>query len=74
VKKIKQARLPTLKRFEDSYEAVFPKDVRKYLKELKLLKFLNENRNLILLGNSGIEKTHLASVLFVNKVRRQKLV
>jgi DNA replication protein DnaC len=63
VKKIKWAGFPTPKRFEELNEAALPEDARKHLKELKSLKFLNENRNLILLGNSGTGKTHLATAI-----------
>ncbi|ACR79726.1 IS21-like element ISKol1 family helper ATPase IstB [Kosmotoga olearia] len=63
VKKIKRAGFPTPKRFEELNEAALPEDARKHLKELKSLKFLSENRNLILLGNSGTGKTHLATAI-----------
>ncbi|ACR79752.1 IS21-like element ISKol1 family helper ATPase IstB [Kosmotoga olearia] len=63
VKKIKRAGFPTPKRFEELNEAALPEDARKHLKELKSLKFLSANRNLILLGNSGTGKTHLATAI-----------
>ena len=63
VKKIKRAGFPTPKRFEELNEEALPEDARKHLNELKSLKFLNENRNLILLGNSGTGKTHLATAI-----------
>jgi len=63
VKKIKRAGFPTPKRFEELNETALPEDARKHLEELKSLTFLKENRNLILLGNSGTGKTHLATAI-----------
>jgi DNA replication protein DnaC len=37
-----------------------PQDGREAIPELKALTFLKEKRNVILIGNSGTGKTHLA--------------
>jgi DNA replication protein DnaC len=63
VKKIKRAGFPTLKRFEELERGYLPKDARERLEELKMLGFLKQNQNVIMLGNSGMGKTHLATAI-----------
>ena len=58
--RIKNARFPYKKYLEDLYVDNLPKDAQKKLKELKTLKFIDEGRNLILAGNPGTGKTHIA--------------
>jgi DNA replication protein DnaC len=57
---LRQAGFPTKKRFEDLTQESLPQDGREALNELKALKFLDERRNVILIGNSGTGKTHMA--------------
>lgn len=57
---LQQAGFPTKKRFEDLLMDDLPQDGRKAIPELKALTFLKEKRNVILIGNSGTGKTHLA--------------
>lgn len=57
---LRQAGFPTKKRFEDLMPDSLPQDGREALNELKALKFLDERRNVILIGNSGTGKTHMA--------------
>ena len=63
VKRIKHAGFPTLKRFEELVKEYLPKDAQNRLEELKSLEFLKQNRNIIMLGNSGTGKTHLATAI-----------
>lgn len=57
---LRLAGFPTRKRFEDLVPDVLPEDGRRYLPELKSLSFIEEKRNVLLIGNSGTGKTHLA--------------
>ena len=57
---LRQASFPTKKRFEDLLTDNLPKDGREALPALKALTFLTEQRNVILIGNSGTGKTHMA--------------
>jgi len=57
---LRQAGFPTKKRFEDLAIDNLPQDGRDALPALKALTFIKERRNVILIGNSGTGKTHLA--------------
>jgi DNA replication protein DnaC len=57
---IRIAGFPTLKRFEDLIIDALPEDGRSYLSTLKDLKFLADHRNVLMIGNSGTGKTHVA--------------
>jgi DNA replication protein DnaC len=57
---LRQAGFPTKKRFENLVLDNLPQDGRDALPALKALTFLTERRNVILIGNSGTGKTHLA--------------
>ena len=57
---LRQAGFPTKKRFEDLVTDNLPQDGRVALPALKALTFLTERRNVILIGNSGTGKTHMA--------------
>jgi len=60
MKALRQAGFPTKKRFEDLLTDMLPKDGREAIPALRELNFLTERRNVILIGNSGTGKTHLA--------------
>lgn len=60
MRSLRLARFPTKKRFEDLIMNDLPQDGRKAIPALKALEFLKERRNVILIGNSGTGKTHLA--------------
>lgn len=57
---LRQAGFPTKKRFEDLLMDDLPQDGRDAIPALKALAFLAERRNVILIGNSGTGKTHMA--------------
>ena len=57
---IRIAGFPTMKRFEDLIGDALPEDGRTYLATLKDLRFLEDHRNVLMIGNSGTGKTHLA--------------
>lgn len=63
VKKIKRAGFPTLKRFEELKVEYLPEDAQRRIEELKSLEFIGNHRNVIMLGNSGTGKTHLATAM-----------
>lgn len=60
IKFLREAGFPTKKRFEDLVPDALPEDGRKAVSELKSLGFFQDKRNVILPGNSGTGKTHLA--------------
>ncbi|MDO8872444.1 MAG: IS21-like element helper ATPase IstB [Methanoregula sp.] len=57
---LRLAGFPTKKRFEDLDTNLLPQDGRVAIPALKSLTFLKEHRNIILIGNSGTGKTHVA--------------
>lgn len=60
MRSLRQAGFPTKKRFEDLLLDDLPQDGREAIPALKALTFLKERRNVILIGNSGTGKTHMA--------------
>ncbi|MCX6677380.1 MAG: IS21-like element helper ATPase IstB [Methanothrix sp.] len=60
MRSLRQAGFPTKKRFEDLLLDDLPQDGREEIPALKALTFLKERRNVILIGNSGTGKTHMA--------------
>jgi DNA replication protein DnaC len=57
---MRQAGFPTKKRFEELVLDNLPQDGKDALPALKALTFLTERRNVILIGNSGTGKMHVA--------------
>jgi len=57
---IRIAGFPTMKRFDDLTIDALPDDGRAHIPTLKNLTFLEEHRNILMIGNSGTGKTHLA--------------
>ena len=57
---LRQAGFPTKKRFEDLLIDELPQDGKEAVPALNTLEFLRERRNVILIGNSGTGKTHMA--------------
>ncbi|MHC5248985.1 IS21-like element helper ATPase IstB [Enterococcus sp. LJL90] len=60
---IRQSKLPNKLTFDDYMDSHLDAKLRKQVKELKTLRFIDQKENLILMGNPGVGKTHLATVL-----------
>jgi len=60
LKAIRTAGFPTVKRFDDLDSTMLPDDGRHYLPILSSLSFLEDHQNVLMIGNSGTGKTHLA--------------
>lgn len=61
--RIKSAAFPYKKYLEDIDIAALPNDAQQKLKHLSSLKFIDEAQNIILSGNPGTGKTHIAIAL-----------
>jgi len=73
-RRIRIARFPYLKYLGDLKYDAFPIEVANQIRELTSLKFLDEGRNVILVGNPGVGKTHTAIGLGVASCMKQKNV
>ena len=60
MKTLKQAGFPTQKRFDDLILERLPEDGISAISALKGLEFVEQKRNVVLVGNSGTGKIHLA--------------
>jgi len=58
--RIKRAGFPYIKELSDLDEKQLPKDAKEKLSELQSLQFIDQGRNIILAGNPGTGKTHIA--------------
>jgi DNA replication protein DnaC len=63
--KIRRANFPELKYLEELDVKKLPKDAQVALNELETLEFIREGRNVVLYGNPGTGKTHLATALAI---------
>jgi len=64
--RIRNARFPYKKHLDELRVEYLPKDAQNKFKELRTLNFIEEGRNIILAGNPGTGKTHLAIGLGIN--------
>lgn len=63
--RIRNAKFPQRKFLEDFQSEGFSNDIQKKIHELGSLDFINRKENVILIGNPGTGKTHLATALGV---------
>ena len=73
-RRLKAARFPTLKTLEDFDFAAQPSLNKVLIAELMRGAFLEQRESVILLGNPGTGKTHIATALAVEACRRGKRV
>lgn len=59
-RRIRTAKYPYIKYLHDLKLDLFPAQVSNQIRELQSLRFLDEGRNVILVGNPGVGKTHTA--------------
>ena len=64
-RKIRFAKFKELRYLEDYDTSIFKPDIQKQIKRLKTLSFIENHENIILFGNPGVGKTHLATALGV---------
>ena len=60
---MKAAKFPQMKYLHELDTEELPDDARKALPELETLDFIREGRNVVLYGNPGTGKTHIATAL-----------
>lgn len=60
---IRQSKIPQKVTFDDYLDSPLSPKLRKQIKELQQLQFIERKENLILLGNPGVGKTHLATTI-----------
>ncbi|MFI3211546.1 MAG: IS21-like element helper ATPase IstB [Peptostreptococcaceae bacterium] len=58
--KIKNARFPYVRTFEELDFEFFPSNISNKIRELQSLNFIEQGHNVILVGNPGVGKTHTA--------------
>jgi DNA replication protein DnaC len=59
--RIKNAKFPYVKYLEELKYDAFPLEVSNKIRELQNLSFIDQGKNVILVGNPGIGKTHKPS-------------
>lgn len=58
--RIRRAKFPYLKYLEELKYDAFPLEIANKIRELQSLSFISQGRNIILVGNPGVGKTHTA--------------
>lgn len=71
---IKKADFPAIKRLEEFDFSFQPQIDEKRIRELASLRFMNEAKNIVLLGPPGVGKTHLAISIGVKACQQKKQV
>jgi len=72
--KMRAAKFTEIRYLDDYDISVFNKEIQKSIKVLKDLSFINRKENIILFGNLGVGKTHLATALGVKACMENKNV
>lgn len=72
--RIKRARFPYLRTFEELKFDAFSLDIANKIRELQSLKFIGQGKNVILVGNPGVGKTHTAIALGIRACMEGKNV
>ena len=73
-RRIRTAKFPYIKYLSDLKLEYFPIEVSNQIRELQSLRFLDEGRNVILVGNPGVGKTHTAIGLGISACMKMKNV
>jgi DNA replication protein DnaC len=68
--RLKRADLPFIKNLEDIDKDALPDQAKEKLPDLATLKFIDQGRNLILAGNPGTGKTHIAISLAIKACQK----
>lgn len=72
--RIKRAKFPYLKYFEDLKYDAFSLEIANKIRELQSLSFVDFGQNVILVGNPGVGKTHIAISLGIKACMKGKNV
>ena len=72
--RIRAARFPYVRTFEELDYNAFSLDIANRIRQLQDLEFINQGRNVILIGNPGVGKTHTAIALGIKACKEGKTV
>lgn len=72
--RIKAANFPQMKYMYELIKEELPQDARTALPELETLEFIKQGRNLVLYGNPGTGKTHIATALGIKACEQELTV
>ena len=73
-KKIDVAGFPNMLTFDELDYDAFPLPVAERIRNVSTLRFIEEGRNVIMCGNPGVGKTHIATALGISACQRNKSV
>lgn len=73
-KRIRQAKFPYEKRFEELDINALPEEARKYMKYFKDLSFIDYKQNIIMYGVPGTGKTHISTAIGIKACTEGKSV
>ena len=72
--RIRKAKFPYIKTFEEIDFEAFPLAIANKIRELQSLNFIEKGQNIILVGNPGVGKTHTAIALGIRACMERKTV
>lgn len=73
-KKVNVAGFPNLLTFDELNFDAFSLSVSEQIRNVSTLKFIDEGRNVIMCGNPGVGKTHIATALGISACQKNKSV